>query len=55
MHFFNLIEPLYVNVAFNLNNSYNPEFKEEPFKYRCTILVSKVILAVTPSVVKDVF
>ena len=55
MGFHNLIEPLYVNVAINLNNDYNPQFKDDPFKYRVAILVSKVILSVTPDCVKDVF
>lgn len=33
MHYFNLLEPMYLNVAINLNNDYNPSFKDEPFKY----------------------
>lgn len=33
MNNFNLIEPLYVNIAINLNSGFNPQFKEEPFKY----------------------
>jgi len=33
MNNFNLIEPLYLNVAINLNSGFNPHFKEEPFKY----------------------
>jgi len=33
MNNFNLIEPLYVNVAINLNSDFNPAFKDEPFKY----------------------
>ena len=46
---------MYVNVAMNFNQDYNPLFKEEEFKYRIVVLVSKVILAVSPSVVKDIF
>lgn len=33
MHYFNLLEPMYINVALNFNNSYNPAYKNEPFKY----------------------
>lgn len=50
---FNLCEPLYVNIAINLNNLYNPAFKDEPFKYQIVILVSKTIFTFTPTVLKD--
>lgn len=33
MNYFNLLEPMYLNVAINLNSDYNPTFKDEPFKY----------------------
>ena len=33
MYYFNLLEPMYLNVAMNFNNDYNPTFKNEPFKY----------------------
>jgi hypothetical protein len=55
MNYFNLLEPMYLNVAINLNSDYNPRFKEEPFKYQIVVLNSKVILSVTPSIVKDLF
>jgi hypothetical protein len=56
MNYWNLIEPLYLNVAINLNDSHNPRFKpEEEFKYQVNILCSKVILSVSPDVVKDFF
>jgi len=55
MHYWNLLEPMYVNVAINLNNDYNPKYKNEDFKYQVIALCSKVILQVCPSVVKDVF
>ena len=29
----NLLEPFYVNVAINMNNMYNPTYKQELFKY----------------------
>jgi hypothetical protein len=44
-----------LNVAINLNNGYNPMFKNEPFKYQVAVLCSKVILSVTPAMVKDIF
>ncbi len=55
MHYFNLLEPMYINVALNFNNSYNPAYKNEPFKYQVNVLNSKVILSVTPAIVKDIF
>ena len=55
MHYFNLLEPMFVNVAMNFNNSYNPAYKNEPFKYQIAVLNSKVILSVTPAIVKDIF
>jgi hypothetical protein len=55
MEYFNLVEPMYLNVAMNFNHQYNAAFKEEPFKYRVVVLNSKVILSVTPAMVKDLF
>lgn len=55
MQYFNLVEPMYLNVAINLNTNYNPSFKHEPFKYQINVLISKVILSATPAMVKDVF
>ena len=55
MNYWNLIEPMYLNVAINLNNDYNPRYKDEDFKYRVCVLCSKIILAVSPPVVKDIF
>jgi hypothetical protein len=56
LEYWNLIEPLYLNVAINLNDAHNPRFKpEEEFKYQVNILCSKVILKVNPDVVKDFF
>lgn len=49
---YNLIEPLYINIALNFNNGYNPEYKQhESFKYQCNILVSKLIFSVTPNAI----
>lgn len=55
MEYFNLVEPMYLNIAMNFNHNYNPAFKEEPFKYRVVVLNSKVIVSVTPAIVKDLF
>ena len=49
----NLLEPFYINVAINMNNMYNPTYKQELFKYQCTTLVSKVILTTTPDLCRD--
>ena len=49
----NLLEPFYVNMAINLNNMYNPRFKDEPFKYQVNLLVSKIILTATPDLFRD--
>ena len=46
---------MYLNVAINLNSDYNPRYKSEDFKYNICVLCSKVILQVSPNVVKDVF
>ena len=46
---------MYLNVAINLNNDFNPRFKNEDFKYNICVLCSKVILQVSPNVVKDIF
>ena len=43
LNFHNLLEPFYINMAINMNNMYNPTYKDEPFKYQCTLLVSKII------------
>lgn len=51
MQYFNLVEPMYVNVAINLNTNYNPSLKHEP--YQINVLISKVILSATPAMVKD--
>lgn len=29
----NLLEPFYINMAINMNNMYNPTYKQELFKY----------------------
>jgi hypothetical protein len=51
-----MIEPMYFNMAINLNPDYNPDFKkDEPFSYQINMLCSKVIVAVTPQLVKDLF
>jgi len=55
MQYFNLVEPMYLNIAMNFNHNYNALFKDEPYKYRVVILNSKVILSVTPAIVKDLF
>lgn len=47
---------MYINVAMNFNEYYNPRHKKhEEFKYKIAILCSKVILSVSPPMVKDVF
>lgn len=43
LNFHNLLEPFYINMAINMNNMYNPTYKNEPFKYQCTLLISKII------------
>lgn len=49
-----LIEPFYINVAINLNKLYTPLYKEEPFKYNVTTLVSNVIFNIDPEVLSDI-
>ena len=49
-----LIEPFYVNVALNFNKLYTPLYKEEPFKYNVTTLVSNVILNIDPEVLSEI-
>ena len=49
-----LIEPFYVNVAINLNKLYTPLYKEEPFKYNVTTLISNVIFNVDPEVLSEI-
>jgi len=44
LNFHNLLEPFYINMAINMNNMYNPTYKNELFKYQCTLLVSKIIV-----------
>jgi len=52
----NLLEPLYVNIALNYNDHFNPEFKKnEPFKLQACTLVSKVITTLNPDTIKDLF
>lgn len=46
---------MYLNIAINLNNDYNPMFKDEPFKYQIVVLNSKVIFSVNPGMIKDIF
>lgn len=53
MNHHNLLEPFYINVAINMNNMYNPTYKQELFKYQCTLLVSKLILTTTPDLCRD--
>ena len=36
-----------------MNNMYNPTYKQELFKYQCTLLVSKLILTTTPDLCRD--
>ena len=49
----NLLEPFYVNVAINMNNMYNPTYKQELFKYKITTLISKIIVTTTPDLCRD--
>ena len=49
----NIIEPFYINIAINMNNSYAPAYKKEPFKYQVVVLVSKLILNTSPDMVRD--
>jgi hypothetical protein len=51
----NLIEPFYVNIAINLNNSFTPKYKHEIFKYNAIVLVSKLIFSVQPCILSDSF
>ena len=48
-----LLEPFYINVAININNMYNPMYKQELFKYQCTVLISKMIMTTTPDLCRD--
>ena len=49
----NLLEPFYINMAINMNNMYNPTYKQELFKYQTTVLVSKLIATTTPDLCRD--
>lgn len=49
----NLLEPFYINIAINMNNMYNPTYKQELFKYQTTVLVSKLIFTTTPDLCRD--
>lgn len=49
----NVLEPFYINMAINMNNMYNPTYKQELFKYQCTILVSKIIATTNPDLLRD--
>jgi len=51
----NLIEPLYINVAINLNSEFQAQYVHHTYKYRVVVLVSKVIVTLTPDALKDVF
>ena len=42
-----------MNVAINLNDMYNPTYKDEPFKYNISVLVSKVIVSANPNIARD--
>lgn len=53
MHF--LVEPLYLNLALNMNDAYNPAVPYHKFKYQVNILLSKIRLHLTPDTVKDIF
>lgn len=53
MNHHSLLEPFYINVAINLNNLYNPTYKQEVFKYNTTVLVSKLIATTTPDLCRD--
>ena len=50
---YNLLEPFYINMAINMNNMYNPAYKQELYKYQCTVLVSKMIATTTPDLCRD--
>lgn len=42
-----------MNLAINLNTCYTPMYKQEPFKYNIALLVSKVIVMVSPALLAD--
>lgn len=45
---------MFVNVAINLNTSYAPDYKLEPFRYNVSVLVSNVIMNLSPDVLKNI-
>ena len=49
-----LIEPMFVNVAINLNTFYTPAYKEEPFRYNIAVVISNVIANVRADVFEAV-
>lgn len=42
-----------MNLAINLNTYYTPMYKQEPFKYNGSLLVSKLIFTGNPQVLAD--
>jgi hypothetical protein len=45
---------MFVNVAINLNTCYVPDFVKQPFKYNVSVLVSNIVLNLSPDVLKNV-
>ena len=50
----NILNPMFVNVAINLNTCYVPDFVKQPFKYNVSVLVSNIVLNLSPDVLKNV-
>ena len=49
-----LLEPMFVNVAINLNTCYTPVYKEEPFRYNIAVLISSVVANLSPDVLENI-
>lgn len=50
-----LLEPMFVNVAINLNTCYVPQYEQQPFKYSVGVLVSNVVTNLSPKVITKLF
>lgn len=50
----NIIAPMFVNVALNLNTCYVPDYQKQPFKYNASVLVSNIVVNLSPDVLTDI-
>jgi len=53
MHY--LLDPLFINVAINLNTSYNSALPYHSYKHQVNVLVSRLHLNLQPDTVRDIF